>query len=426
MLSKIPVSVRLSLAYLILGTLWIFFSGQLAEKLAGGDVNKLQTIERYKGVFFILLSTVFLYFISRGFYSKMNRSLEEYKAMEKKTDALITATKEGIYEYNIREDRVLFNATLRQILGIKEEGVIYNGRKFWETHIHPDDLQRVLSQSDAAMQAGINFWREEYRALSASGEIKNVLHSLYIMKDDWGKPFGVIGAIQDLTEFRQLEANYYQQQLKQKAELSRSIIQAEEKERNRWAEELHDNIAQVLSVASLYAGTLKPDSPDIKVTADKIREMLNLSVQELRALSANLKPPRFEEQTLQDALQLLTSYIVRVSPMKINVWVDERINDLLGTDQKLMIYRIVQEQLNNCVKYAEAENIDITVSVVDTSVQVIIRDDGKGFDPATVGEGTGMRNIRGRLELFQGTVVFDAKPGTGCQVKASFPIKGGN
>lgn len=426
MLSKIPVAVRLSLAYLILGTLWIFFSGQLAENLAGGDLNKLQTIERYKGVFFILLSTVFLYFISRSFYSKMNRSLEEYKAMERKNDALTTATKEGIYEYNISEDRVLFNATLRQILGIKDAGVIYDARKFWETHIHPDDLQRVLSQFDGAMHAGINFWREEYRALSTSGEIINVLHSLYIMKDDWGNPFGVIGAIQDLTEFRQLEASYYQQQLKQKAELSRSIIHAEERERNRWAEELHDNIAQVLSVASLYAGTLKPDAPDIKSTADKIREMLDLSVQELRALSANLKPPRFEEQPLQDALKVLTSYIVRVRPLKISVWVDERINDLLDSDQKLMIYRIVQEQLNNCIKYAEAENIEITVSIIETSVQVIIKDDGKGFDPALVSEGTGMRNIRGRLELFQGTVVFDAKPGTGCQVRAAFPITSGN
>lgn len=422
MLSKIPVAVRLSLAYLILGTLWIVFSGRIAENIAAGDVSKMKTIEQYKGIFFVVLSTTFLFFISRNLYSKMSRSLEEYKAMEKKNDALITATKEGIYEYNIRDDRVLFNSTMRQILGIKNPGEIYDARKFWETHIHPDDLNRVLSQFDGAMKAGINFWREEYRALSISGEIIHVLHSVYIMKDDWGKAFGVIGAIQDLTEFRMLEASYHQQQLRQQAELSRSIIHAEEKERNRWAEELHDNIAQVLSVASLYAGTLKPDSPDIKATADKIKEMLDLSVQEIRALSANLKPPRFEEQTLQEALGLLTTYITRVRALSIDVWVDDRINDLLDADQKLMIYRIVQEQLNNCIKYAEAAKIWVTISVVEADIQIQVKDNGRGFDPALVREGTGMRNIRSRLELFHGTVVFDAKPGEGCQVSAEFPI----
>ena len=422
MLSKIPVAIKLSIAYLILGTLWIIFSGQITERLAAGDAARMGMIEQYKGIFFVLLSTLFLYFVSRNLYGRMSRSLEEYKTMEKKNDALITATKEGIYEYNVREDRVLFNPTMRQILGIKNAGEIYDARKFWETHIHPDDLNRVLSQFDGAMKAGINFWREEYRALSVSGEIIHVLHSVYIMKDDWGKAYGVIGAIQDLTEFRMLEASYHQHQLKHQAELSRSIIKAEEKERNRWAEELHDNIAQVLSVASLYADTLKNGSGDTQETVGKIKEMLALSVKEIRALSASLKPPRFEEQTLQEALSTLATYITGVRELSIEVWVDERINDLLTADQKLMIYRIVQEQFNNCIKYADAGKIWVTISIVETNIHIQVKDNGRGYDPALMREGTGMRNIRSRLELFHGLVVFEAKPGSGCQLKAEFPF----
>lgn len=423
MLSKIPVAIRISVAYLILGTLWIIFSGRIGERLANGDVERMAMIERYKGVFFIVLSTIFLFILSYKLYRRMSRSLEEYRVMEKKNDALVAATKEGIYEYNFREDKVSFNATLRHILGISDPGTIYNARQFWERHIHPDDIKRVLRQFDGAMHAGIAFWREEYRALKENGEILHVLHSLYIMKDDWGKPYGVIGAIQDMTEFRKLETEYHQQELRQKAEISRSIIQAEEKERNRWAEELHDNVAQVLSVASLYAGSLKPDAPDIQQTAEKIREMLDLTVQEIRTLSANLKPPQFEDQSLEEAIGVLTSYIKRLKVLQIDVDVDREICSLLDPDQKLMVYRIIQEQLNNCIKYAEASLVEIKVMAVDGKVCVRVKDNGRGFDASSIREGTGMRNIRSRLELFEGNVRFDSQPGGGCELVAGFPVR---
>ena len=422
MLSKIPVAVRLSVGYFTLGVLWIVFSGQLAERIANGDASRMQVIEQYKGIFFVLISTVFLFFISRNLYRRMSASLEEYKAMEKKHDALVTATREGIYEYNVREDWVQFNPTMRQILGITEPGIIQHGRKFWETHIHPDDLQRVLTQFDGAMRAGISYWREEYRALTVSGDLRHVLHSVYILKDEWGVAYGVIGAIQDLTEFRQLEASYYQQQLRQKNQMSRSIIEAEERERNRWAEELHDNIAQVLTVASLYAGTLKTGTPDMEATAQKIHEMLELSVKEIRTLSANLNPPRFEEERLEDAIRHLVAYITRVKGGQIQVDVDDNSDVELDGEQKLMLYRIVQEQLNNCIKYADASHIRIEVQVKDRQASVRVKDNGKGFDPDLLKEGTGMRNIRSRLELFQGSVVYLAAPGAGCELQASFPV----
>lgn len=423
MLSKIPVAIRLSVAYLILGVLWIIFSGRIAEQLAAGDAARMQTIEQYKGIFYVVVSTIFLFFLSRNLYGRMTYSLEEYKIMEKKNDALITATREGIYEYNIREDRVDFNATMRQILGVASSGAVYNARKFWETHIHPDDLQRVLQQFDQALKAGVNYWREEYRALTVTGEVKHVLHSVYILKDDWGVSYGVIGAIQDLTEFRKLEADFHQQQIRQKLELSRSIIQAEEKERNRWAEELHDNISQVLSVANLYVGALKPSTSEMAGSVQKINDMLEMAIKEIRTLSANLKPPRFEEEKLEDAIRQLAAYITRVRQLNIKVNVNPMLDANLGSDQKLMLYRIVQEQLNNCIKYADAEKINIDADLEKGFALVSVSDNGLGFDLSKIQEGTGMRNIRGRLELFQGELEVDSAPGEGCRLRARFPIE---
>lgn len=423
MLAKIPVPVRLSLAYLIFGVLWIVFSGQLAARLSAGNSARMHEIEQYKGIFFVVLSTLVLFFLSRYMYRRIIRSLEEYKVMEKKNDALVTATKEGIYEYNIREDKVLFNLTLRQTLGISGNQAIYDARRFWETHIHPDDLQRVLRQFEAAMKAGINYWREEYRALTVKGEIRHVLHSVYVMKDDWGTAYGVIGAIQDLTEFRTLEQEYHQQQIRQKMELTRSVINAEEKERNRWAEELHDNIAQMLSVATLYAGSLQQGDKDTPVLAARIKEMLELSVQEIRQLSANLKPPVFKEELLKDAIDSLIRYITRVKAVHFSVQVTEEADQLLEEEQKLMVYRIVQEQVNNIIKHAAATSIDIHVEASDESALVHIRDNGRGFDVQNQPEGTGIRNIRSRLELFQGQLQIQSAPGKGCELKAGFPLQ---
>lgn len=423
MFARIPVPVRLSLAYLIFGILWIVFSGQLAARIAAGNTERMQEIEQYKGIFFVLLSTLFLLILSRSMYKRLIRTLEEYKIMEKKNDALVTATKEGIYEYNIREDKVIFNATMRQILDITNNKTIYDARRFWETHIHPDDLQRVLQQFDGAMKAGINYWREEYRALTITGQVRHVLHSVYILKDDWGTAYGVIGAIHDMTEFRLLEREYHRQQLLQKMELTRSVINAEEKERNRWAEELHDNIAQMLSVATLYAGSLQQGGKDTDALAARIKEMLDMSVQEIRQLSANLKPPRFEEQLLKDAIASLIRYITRVKSVEFSVLVAEEADQLLDEEQKLMVYRIVQEQVNNIIKHAAASAISIRIEASEENALVRISDNGRGFDVHIQPEGTGMKNIRSRLELFQGALHIKSSPGRGCELQASFPLQ---
>jgi signal transduction histidine kinase len=95
----------------------------------------------------------------------------------------------------------------------------------------------------------------------------------------------------------------------------------------------------------------------------------------------------------------------------------------MDSEQKLMLYRIVQEQINNCLKYADASTIEVQVTMEDSRAGICVRDNGKGFDPSQLREGTGMRNIRSRLELFQGEVKFLSRPGEGCTLQAHFPLK---
>ena len=88
-----------------------------------------------------------------------------------------------------------------------------------------------------------------------------------------------------------------------------------------------------------------------------------------------------------------------------------------------MIYRVVQEQVNNIVKYAEASSVEIKLDNTSTSqVLVTVRDNGKGFEPEKVRTGIGLRNIQSRLQVYNGSLVIHSSPGNGCLLEASFPV----
>jgi signal transduction histidine kinase len=85
-----------------------------------------------------------------------------------------------------------------------------------------------------------------------------------------------------------------------------------------------------------------------------------------------------------------------------------------------MIYRIVQEQLNNIIKYADAQNVLIQVEIDHPKVTISVKDDGIGFEANKLESGIGLKNIRGRLNLFNGNLEVISAPGKGCELRSEF------
>ena len=347
-------------------------------------------------------------------------SLQENKEMLKKYQAVMNATKEGIYEYDIKTETAKLSDNIKELLG-EEATMKENGLEYWTKHIHPEDRERILEEIKKAYLPGQNFWQGEYRLLTPKKNYKEVLHRIYILKDKEQKPYSIIGAMQDISEQRQLQREYHIQQLKNKTEITRNIIKAEERERNRWAEELHDNIAQMLGVVRLYVGMITSQPENEKEMIQKTTELVEQSIKEIRQLSANLKPPVFEEEGLKAAIQNLLANIGRVKELQFSLQVDdEACNQYLNDEQKLMIYRIVQEQLNNIIKYADAQNVLIQIEIDYPRVIVSIKDDGVGFEADKLESGIGLKNIRGRLNLFNGNLEVISAPGKGCELRSEF------
>lgn len=123
-----------------------------------------------------------------------------------------------------------------------------------------------------------------------------------------------------------------------------------------------------------------------------------------------------------ESIEKLSANINRLKPVSIELDNQSLNEGELENDKKLMIYRVVQEQINNIIKYAEARSVEIKLDNTSSNLVLIsVRDDGKGFDPEKVRTGIGLRNIQSRLQVYNGSLKINTSPGNGCLLEASFP-----
>src|SRR5687767_8434937 len=158
MFARLSPSAKLALYYFFFSAIWILTSGKIAGWLAGSNANTLRWIEDFKGLFFVLISSVVIYSLGRSIYKKLMHSLQENQEMLRKYRAVMNATKEGIYEYDIKTETVKLSDNIKEILG-EEATVKEKGLDYWQKHIHPEDRERILEEIKKAYIPGQNFWQ---------------------------------------------------------------------------------------------------------------------------------------------------------------------------------------------------------------------------------------------------------------------------
>lgn len=155
----------------------------------------------------------------------------------------------------------------------------------------------------------------------------------------------------------------------------------------------------------------------------KSKECITLATDEIRKLSHALLPPSLEEFGLITALNdLIDPLSVTGKNFIEKQWSGFR-EECMKKSQKLTIYRIVQEQLNNILKHAGAKKIICSLHLMDDgkAIELLVKDDGLGFDTTVKKNGVGLRNIISRAALFDGKVSIHSQPGQGCELKVLFP-----
>ncbi|HMJ46327.1 MAG TPA: ATP-binding protein [Ferruginibacter sp.] len=205
--------------------------------------------------------------------------------------------------------------------------------------------------------------------------------------------------------------------------ISRAIIKAEEKERNRLGAELHDNVNQLLVSARLYIGLQKKKPNNNLEYLDKADEYLSIAIEEIRELTRRLTTPVITNEGLQNCMEEIAGSMLLLKNIHLQLMISDDIVIKLSIEQQLMIYRIIQEQTSNILKYAETTAATISLQEINGNVELIITDYGKGFDRSQQKtNGIGFTNIFNRVDAYNGTSEIISSPGNGCKLIITFPL----
>ena len=212
---------------------------------------------------------------------------------------------------------------------------------------------------------------------------------------------------------KQLEVNRIKQE--QQKEILKNTVQAQEKERKRIAQDLHDEVGAMLSVVKLNVGRIEKKSEEekAKALANETKDYLDDVITQVRRISRALLPPSLEKLGLFYAIEELSNWINKSESLKINCWKSGE-QFRFDKDKELAIFRIVQELMNNAIKHADATRLNVNVRFVDSSLAISISDNGKGFYPEEKkGTGLGLKNLESRAEMVGGKFKIKSKPGKG-------------
>lgn len=186
--------------------------------------------------------------------------------------------------------------------------------------------------------------------------------------------------------------------------LTRTQLEVQEQTMRQISQEIHDNVGQVLSLVNLNLQTLNgPDQEKIAGTS----QLVNKAIGDLRVLSRNLNPEYVARQGLPDLLKQELARLEKTGRFRTELVVDDE--PVLSPDQLLILYRMVQEVLNNIIKHAAADFISATVS----RGLVRISDNGKGFDTNSQSSGMGLQHLRQRAQAIGAGMQIDSQPGKG-------------
>jgi signal transduction histidine kinase len=197
----------------------------------------------------------------------------------------------------------------------------------------------------------------------------------------------------------------------------RDSIDAAEQARGRWARELHDETLQGLVGLRMLLSSARRSG-----SSDELGEAIDHTkreIQNLRALIAELRPAALDELGLGPAIETLASRSGTAAGLDVSTRVALGENGRLAPETESTIYRLVQEALTNAAKHAGAERVRVTVARSNGTVEVLVEDDGRGFDPGEQTSGLGLVGMRERVELTGGRLEISSQPGT--RVSARLP-----
>ncbi|MGB3779714.1 MAG: PAS domain S-box protein [Tunicatimonas sp.] len=303
-----------------------------------------------------------------------------------------------------------------EVLGYPESEII---GKDWFTHFVPDaERERTWSVFDQLMREEMKeaAYFENHVMSRERGE-RLVEWRNTVIRNKKGTPVATLSSGIDITEKRKAEQA-----------VTQALIEGQEAERRRIAQELHDGLGQSLTAIRLHLNALESDVSQFaqknQEALEKVKLILQTTTQEVKSISRDLMPNVLKDYGLVKALEFLCQTINDAHTVQVQLQVYGLTHE---PDQahKIGLYRVVQELINNALKHAQATRIDVQLVEHEASVVLTVEDNGQGFDvpsPDSPRSSFGLRNIETRIKSLNGTFDIDSHPGTGTSVTVELPL----
>ncbi|WP_026463836.1 PAS domain S-box protein [Adhaeribacter aquaticus] len=349
--------------------------------------------------------------------SELIKTTEELQKNLAKLQRAEEVAQMGSWEYDIASGEMSWSAGMYRLFGLPAGSPVQP-----ETY-----LEYVIEEDRPIAEKLVDVIRhhpqpiEETLRLRVDGQILTCRIKAVVQRNEQGSPTKILGIDLDISAVKRLEEENLQIRLNQQKALLLAILEAQEEERRRISESLHNGVGQMLYATKLNLEQATHSLP--LVPLEKANKLLDAAIQETRRVSHELVPIVLRDfgltKAVEEMCEKFANSLIRV---KCEIEIESRLEPYL----ELAIYRISQELLNNVIKHAHASKANLLLVQENEKVILRVRDNGQGIpvEPGII-KGIGLRSIADRIKLLNGTFIMNTPPsGKGTMVTIRIPIPG--
>ncbi|TGD77154.1 tetratricopeptide repeat-containing sensor histidine kinase [Hymenobacter wooponensis] len=301
--------------------------------------------------------------------------------------------------------------------------------------------------TNAAVRARVNTLETKYRTQQQAQELISLRREQAVQQHELAQQrqlnalyLGLVAALTVVGGLGLVLVRHRQRLIRQRQELQRqqiqqleqekvllkteAMLQGQEEERSRLARDLHDGLGGMLSTVRLYLGALGgrvvlPDESARFFTQSV--EHLDSSISELRRVARNMMPETLLRFGLVQALRDVCDATQQTGALQVQFQV-HGLDERLDQRTEVVVFRIAQELLTNVIRHAQARSVIVQLMRHDTQLQLVVEDDGRGFQPAAARAGVGLRSIQSRASYLNAHLDIQSGPGQGTSVTLEFSL----
>ena len=423
----VHTEVLLVLLYLVFAGLWVMFSDQAFDWLAGG-VGNVPWVQAAKGLIFIGPTALLLHVLLRRSFRQLETAIHVARTASERFELVARASNDAIWDWNLVTNEIWWGDGFQNLFGYPMHELEPDIQS-WTTRLHEEDRERTVASIHKVIDSGQTTWSEEYRFRRKDGNFAYVYDRGFIIHDAQGKPVRMVGGMTDVTGRKQAEEQLELSRRQMRA-LTARLESLREEERTRISREIHDELGQMLTGLKMDLRWVEKrlsnmESKELNPVLDKVvdaSELTDQTINCVQRIAMELRPGVLDHLGLPTAVKYEAKRFEDRSGVNCNVYLSE-LSIELKPNVSTIIFRILQEALTNAARHAHATKVDIDLFEQAGEIVLQVRDDGKGISPDDTESprSLGLVGMKERASLLGGSITFERAPTGGTMVTLRVP-----